>query len=59
MEPFNVVQILSELLKADDRRLFKSLHGYGIHKSLINLRLPIGKGVLKFYLFRLLFENKN
>lgn len=43
VESFNVVQILSEMLKAENRSLFKSLSGYGIHKSLMTLKLPVGE----------------
>ena len=43
VEPFNVIQILSEYLKADGRSFFNSLRGYGIHKSVITLKLPEGK----------------
>ena len=42
-ESFNMVQILTELLKRDNRSLFNSLRGYGIHNSVMTLRLPVGK----------------
>ena len=43
VESFNVVQILAGLLKDEDRNLFRSLRGYGIHRSQLTLRLPVGK----------------